>query len=210
MELLARLLGGNERVKIMRYFLHHEDVIVSLANVSEKTKSKVQIVRKEIAALTAIGFIEKKKTRTVVATTSSGKKITARVKEISGYGLNKDFPHNQALKDLLFDFELLDKRELAARFKVIGRIKLFVVAGVFMGEEKSRVDILIVGEAINRQKAEKLFETLSAELGREVVYSVMDVEEYEYRYKMYDKFVRDIIEMPHEKVVDKVSNKILV
>lgn len=210
MELLARLLGGNERVKIMRYFLHHEEVIVSLANISEKTKSKVQLVRKEIAALSAIGFIEKKKTRTVVATTSSGKKISARVKEINGYGLNKDFPHNQALKDLLFDFELLDKRELASRFKVIGRIKLFVVAGVFIGEEKSRVDILIVGEAINRQKAEKIFENLSAELGREVVYSVMDVEEYEYRYKMYDKFVRDIMEMPHEKVVDKVSNKIMM
>jgi hypothetical protein len=33
----------------------------------------------------------------------------------------------------------------------------------------------------------------------------MDVEEYEYRMKMYDKFVRDIIEMPHETVIDKIK-----
>lgn len=210
MELLARLLGGAERVKIMRFFLHHEDVIVSLQNVADKTKSKATLVRKEIGALASIGFIEKKRTRTVVATTGSGKKVSTKVKEINGYGLNKDFPHNQALKDLLFDFELLDKRELATRFKQTGRIKLFFVAGVFIGEEKSRVDILLVGEAINRAKAEKIFDTLSAELGRDVVYSIMDVEEYEYRSKMYDKFVRDIVDMPHERVIDKLTSKIIV
>lgn len=187
----------------MRYFLHHEDNIVSLYEITLKTKSKSTLVRKELAILSAIGFIEKRKARTVV-TTGTGKKATSKMKEVNGYKLNTLFPHNQALKDLLFDFHLLDKRELAARFKVIGRIKLFVVAGVFIGDIKSRVDLLIVGEAINRAKAEKILEILSSELGRDVVYSIMDVEEYEYRFKMYDKFVRDIKEMPHEMVIDKL------
>ena len=130
MELLARLLGGTERVKIMRFFLHHEDAIVSLHDISEKTKSKSAATRKELAVLSSIGFIEKKKTRTVT-TSGSGKKATSKVKEVVGFKLNTEFPHNQALKDLLFDFQLLDKRELANRFKVVGRIKLFIVAGVF-------------------------------------------------------------------------------
>lgn len=207
MELLIRLLGGAERVKIMRFFLHHDDVIVSAHDVINKTKSKAALARKELTTLSALGFLEKKKSRTVT-TVGTGKKTTSKVKEIIGFKLNTEFPHNQALKDLLFDFELLDKRELASRFKVIGRIKLFIVAGVFIGDEKSRVDILIVGEAIKRPKAEKLFEALSAELGREVVYAVMDVEEYEYRYKMYDRFVRDIVDLPHETIIDKLSQKL--
>lgn len=206
MELLSRLLGGGDRVKIMRFFLHHEDLIISLHDISEKTKSKSALVRKELTALTSIGFIEKKRARMVVQS-GSKKKQTSKVEEVTGYKLNTSFPHNQALKDLLFDFQSLDKRELALRFKLIGRIKLFVVAGVFIGDEKSRVDIFIVGEAIKRPKAEKVFENLSAELGREVVYSIMDVEEYEYRYKMYDKFVRDILEMDHEKVIDKLREQ---
>jgi hypothetical protein len=204
MELLSRLLGGTERVKIMRFFLHHEDQVVSLHDISEKTKSRSALIRKEITLLASIGFIEKKKTKTVV-TTGQGKKSVSKVKEVNGYKLNVDFPHNKALKELLFDFQSLDKRELASRFKLIGRIKLFIVSGVFIGETKSRLDVLIVGEAIKRPKAEKVFELLSAELGREVVYSIMDVEEYEYRMKMYDKFVRDIIEMPHETVIDKIK-----
>ncbi len=206
MELLARLLGGQERVKIMRYFLHHEDALVSLKDVSEKTKTKATVARKELTALSSIGFIEKKRTRTFV-TTGSGKKASSKVKEVTGFKLNPEFPHNQALKDLLFDFQLLDKRELANRFKIIGRLKLFIVSGVFIGSHQSRVDLLIVGEAIKRQKAEKVLEALSAELGRDVVYSLMDVEEYDYRYKMYDRFIRDIVDLPHEVVIDKLSPK---
>ena len=204
MELLAKLLGGSERVKIMRYFLHHEDAIVSLHDVSEKTKSKSSSARKELTLLSAVGFIEKKRTRTVVMV-GKGKKASSGVKEVNGYKLNPLFPHNKAFKELLFDFQLLDKRELALRFKAVGRIKLFLVAGVFIGEKKSRVDILLVGEAIKRPKAEKVFEMLSAEIGRDVVYSIMDVEEYEYRFKMYDKFIRDIMEMEHERVIDKMK-----
>lgn len=207
MELLTRLLGGAERVKIMRFFLHHEDAVVSLQTVADKTKSKGTLVRKELTALSAIGFIEKKRTRTVT-TSGTGKKAVSKVKEIVGFKLNTEFPHNQALKDLLFDFQLLDKRELANRFKPVGRIKLFSVAGVFIGDDKSRVDILMVGEAIKKPKAEKVFEALSAELGREVTYSIMDVEEYEYRYKMYDRFVRDIVDLPHETIIDKLSQKV--
>lgn len=202
MEILTRLLGGAERVKIMRFFLHHEDKIVTLNEVSEKTKTKTDLARKELSALLLLGFVEKKKTKVY---SSSSKKSSSKVKEVYGYKLNKSFPHNEALKALLFDFELLDKRELASRFRTVGRIKLFIVAGVFIGEEKSRADILLVGESINKQKAEKMFEALSAELGRDVLYSVMDVEEYEYRFKMYDKFVRDIIDSPHDRVIDRIT-----
>ena len=205
MELLSRLLGGIERVKIMRFFLHHEDRVASLREVAEKTKSKSTLVRRELTALSSIGFLEKRKTRTY---TSNGKKAS-KVKEVVGFKLNGDFPHNQALKDLLFDFELLDKRELASRFRPVGRIKLFIVSGVFIGGEKTRADILLVGEAIKKPKAEKLFDALSAELGREVIYSIMDVKEYEYRFKMHDKFVRDIIDAPHEAVIDKLTEKLL-
>lgn len=208
MELLAKLLGGQERVKIMRLFLHHDNALLSVVDVVKRTKSKTSTVRKELGALLSIGFIEKKKNRTVTLV-GKGKKAKPKVKEIVSYTLNNDFPHNEALKDLLFDFGLLDKRELATRFKAIGRIKMFVVAGVFIGDSKSRVDIMIVGENIKKQKADKVVEALSAELGRDITCSVMDVEEYEYRFKMYDKFVRDILDFPHETVIDKLTEKLI-
>ena len=207
MEQLAKLLGGTERVKVMRLFLHHVDAILSVKDIIEKTKSKSTYVRKEINALSSIGFLEKQKKRSY-SMTGSGKKSKQVIKETIGYKLNTEFPHNQALRDLLFDFESVDKKELANRFKQIGRIKMFVVAGIFVGNSDSRVDVLVVGEALKRQKVEKVFETLASELGRELEYSIMDLEEFEYRFKMYDKFIRDILDMPHEKVIDKISKKV--
>lgn len=209
MELLAKLLGGNERVKIMRLFLHHGNALLSYEDVAHKTKSKIQVARKEIATLLSIGFLEKKKNK-VVVNVGKGKSAKSKVKEITSFSLNGEFPHNEALKDLLFDFILLDKQQLAARFRHVGRIKLFVLSGVFIGDPKSRVDILIVGEGIKKINSDKIIDMLGAELGRDVVCAIMDVEEYEYRFKMYDKFVRDILELPHETVIDKINQKLLV
>lgn len=206
MEQLAKLLGGTDRVKIMRLFLHHQDVILSLKDITEKTKSKGVAVRKEVTLLLSIGFLEKKKSR-VYSTVGKGKKAKSVIKEVLGYKLNGEFSHNQALRDLLFDFETVDRKDLVNRFKAIGRIKLFIVSGIFVGSRESRVDMLIVGEGLKRPKAEKAFELLASELGRDVIYSIMDVEEYEYRVKMYDKFVRDIIDMPHERIIDKINKK---
>lgn len=189
----------------MRFFLHHEDQLFAANDVIEKTKSKSVSAKKELTALAAMGFIEKKRAKMVV--TTGAKQKTSRIKEVNGYKLNGEFPHNEALKELLFDFQLVDKKELASRFKTLGRIKLFVVAGIFINDPKSRLDILLIGEAIKKPKAEKIFEGISAEVGREVIYSIMDVDEYEYRIKMYDKFIRDVMEMPHEKVVDKISRE---
>lgn len=206
MELLGKLFGGTDKVKIMRFFLHNSDDVVNVNKIAEKTKCKSAIVRKELSNLASVGFIEKKKSKVYVVS-SKTKKGAQQTKEIVGFKLNNNFPYNDSLRDLLFDFEAIDKKELANRFKHIGRIKKFIVAGLFIGDEKSRVDILIVGEAINKTKAEKVFDLLSSETGRDLVFSVMDVEEFDYRYKMYDKFIRDILEMPNEIVIDKLTKQ---
>jgi hypothetical protein len=201
MDILAKLLGGYDRVKIMRYFLHAEDEAIDLDSLALKVKSKIPLVRGELNALVALGFLEKRKGKTAVPV---GKDGETKIKEAVLYSLCQNFPHVDALKDLLFDFKRLDKKEIVARFKHVGRIKLFVLGGVFVDSVKSRVDILIVGEAVHVQKAEKLIDILSSELGRPLTSAIMDTEEFEYRRKMYDKFIGDIFVMDHEVVVDKL------
>ena len=202
MELLAKLLGGYDRVKIMRFFLHQSDLQIDAESLTLKVKGKLLLIRKELLTLTSIGFLEKKKGRAEVP---SDKKGGTKMKEAVLFKVNENFPHNNALKDLLFDFKNIDKKEIAARFKHVGRIKLFVLAGVFVESDKSRVDIMIVGEALNKQKVDKLIEALSAELGRVVTVALMDTEEFEYRRKMYDKFIGDIFVMEHDLVINKLK-----
>ena len=61
---------------------------------------------------------------------------------------------------------------------------------------------------MNKAKADKILDVLSAELGRTLSMSFMDTEEFEYRRKMYDKFIGDIFVMDHEVVIDKLQKSL--
>jgi len=76
-----------------------------------------------------------------------------------------------------------------------------VVAGVFTKNEDSRVDLLIVGDKMKRAKIEAGIRRLEAEIGTELVYAVFETKEFIYRLSMYDKLVRDILDFPHEVLI---------
>lgn len=202
MDVLAKLLGGYDRVKIMRYFLFEGNEPVDHFSLAYHIKGKNDVVRKEVTALTSIGFLEKRKGKANVVMNKKGE---TKPREAVIYSLAPEFPHTNALKELLFDFKNIDKKEIAARFKQVGRIKLFVLAGIFVDSEKSRVDILLVGESLYEDRVQKVVDTLSAEMGRPVHISFMDTDEFEYRRKMYDKFIGDIFVMDHEVVINKIG-----
>ncbi len=205
MELLAKLLGGYERVKIMRFFLHQTETQIDASSLSQKVKGRLPNVRKELMSLASLGFLEKRKGKAPVIV---GKKGETKIKEAVLFKLNSAFPHNEALKELLFDFKNIDKKEIANRFKQVGRIKLFVLAGVFVESDKLRVDVFIVGESLKKTMADKVLDGLSAELGRTLTSSLMDTEEFEYRRKMYDKFVGDVFVLDHEIIIDKLKGNL--
>ena len=92
----------------------------------------------------------------------------------------------------------LDKEELLHNFKKVGQVKLIIVSGVFIKSDGSRVDLLVVGNKLKKSKIEKEIRKIEAEIGMELVYAVFDTKEFIYRLNMYDKLVRDILDYPHE------------
>ena len=76
-----------------------------------------------------------------------------------------------------------------------------MVSGVFIKNKDTRVDLLIVGDKIKKSKVEEEVRKLEAEIGTELVYVVFDTKEFIYRLDMYDKLVRDILDFPHEVIL---------
>ena len=75
---------------------------------------------------------------------------------------------------------------------------MIIISGVFIKNHDSRVDLLIVGDKMKRGKIEEGVKRLEAEIGAELTYAVFDTKEFIYRLNMYDKLVRDILDYPHE------------
>jgi DNA-binding MarR family transcriptional regulator len=194
METLAKLFGGQARVKIMRLFLLNDSYTFSIEDIASRSRVTKPNTRREVNALSAMGFIKQK---IVMREGSRGSK-----KKVLAYYLNTSFQYLEAVRDLLVDPNLLVEEGLVQRFKQVGKIKLMVVSGVFIGNSESRVDVLIVGDKLKKNILQQVMKGLEAEIGKELDYVVFDTEEFKYRLDMYDKLVCDIIDLPHLKLID--------
>ena len=206
MEVLTKLFGSAARVKIIRLFLFSPGVPYERREVGRRSKVNPAATRREIHNLLSIGFLrtkqfvreEKKK---------KGKKIVVKKKKIDGWELNTNFSHVHSLRSLLLDFQSFDKDSLVETFKKVGRIKLLLISGVFLNDPSSRVDLLLVGDNLKKNKFEGLMRLLEAEIGKELSYAIFETADFKYRLGMYDKLVRDIIDFPHERLIDKLNLK---
>lgn len=201
---LEKLLGSQEKVKLIRMFLANRDTLFQVEDIVKLAKLKSEKVRKELNNLIAANLIIKSKERMAKLPANSKSKKLA-IKEYTCYKLNPSFRFINSLTDLMFDFKNANTDVLYDRFKQIGRTKLFIVSGVFLGEDKSRADIMYVGEGIKKNVADKVISDLRAELGRELDIVIFDLEEFNYRYKMFDRFVRDLLAGNHVKIVNKLN-----
>lgn len=227
MDTLTGLIGSVERIKLLRLFMAKSDRTLSVSDIMESAQMTESQVKREIDYLYEIKFLEKQKhTPSLIVEEKSDKEsddisfpfsskkskakkiLKPKTRDNSGYIMTKKFPHRDALYDLLFNFEALTDDEIYAQIKPIGRIKLLVRAGIFVGSERKRVDLLIVGEPVDKDIAVEVFSEFEAILGTEITYAIMDVDEYKYRENMCDKFIEDIRLYPHVVVIDRLTGVI--
>lgn len=126
----------------------------------------------------------------------------------SKYVLNRNFQFIQELRDLILKSSPAEKEEITDRLSKIGRIKLAVIAGAFLDRENPQnapTDLFVVSDYLDRRKFGGFLKYLEAETGGEIRFVVMEKEEFTYRLSMFDRFVRVLLEGPHEKLINKLG-----
>ncbi len=193
MEILGKILGNSARVKILRLFLLNKSRGFKNRDVTLRSRVSADAVRRELKLLSSVSFIKK---RSVVA---------------PEWYFNYSFKYAKELEDLLVRSDSLNKQKFLGNFKNVGKVKLLVVSGIFIKNEDSRVDLLIVGDKLKRGKIDRGVRRLEAEIGTELTYAVFNTKEFIYRLNMYDKLIRDILDYPHEVLlqVKELSTQVL-
>lgn len=214
MDTLSKLFGSQARVKILRLFLLNPLEVFDAAMVAEKSKVRLTDTRRELSLLKSAGVIaDKIFTKEVISRRGSKKarpsstKATAgnAKKRVSGYQLKTTFPLLAPLKNLIVSETPLNRDEIAGRFKGVGKIKLLAVSGIFLDEPDARVDVLIVGDNLKKRAIENALKSIEAEVGKELSYGALETAEFMYRISVYDKFVRDVLDFRHDRVIDKLG-----
>lgn len=203
MNTLAKLFGGPAPVRAMRLFLLNPDRPFELSDVAKKAIISSRVARAELARLLEAGLIKRISFFTEIP--EKAKKGKIKKKRVSGFVLDQSFGHLYALRMLLFGADIVDKRDVVSRLQKVGKIKLIVLAGIFLRDDDGRIDLLVVGDGLSGKRLEHALRAIESDIGKELRYAAMDTKEFHYRLGMYDKFIRDVFDCPHEKLVDRIG-----
>lgn len=198
MEVLSKLFGSADRIKIMRLFILNPEASFQLKEISVRSKVNSGRAQGELNLLKEAGMLKQK---TVYVEGSRGRK-----KAMASWFLNQGFTFLNPLKQLLFNIEPFKKEEVIRRFRNIGRVKVIIIAGIFIQNEDSRADLLIVGDELRKGTIEKAIKSMEAEIGKELSYGVFETDDFRYRVSVCDKFVRDVLDFPHKKILNKLED----
>ncbi|MEI6494753.1 MAG: Rrf2 family transcriptional regulator [bacterium] len=186
MDILGKLLGNPNRVKTIRLFLFNPDLALTAKDVAKRSKVSLALIRKELRGLRESGFIKEKR--------------SVR----GGYQLNKEFPFQAQLR-ILFNVEVFENREkIVKRFKNCGRIRSLIISGIFLEDGDGKVDLVVIGDKLKRTPIENAVRAIEAEIGKELTYAVLETKDFIYRLHSGDKFVRDVLDFEHKRLIDKL------
>lgn len=203
--ILEKLFGSSARVKIIRLFLFNPEVLFTPGIISRRAKVIPPAVRRELALLKSINLVKQKEVVVDNVVKLKKGKIKNKKKKVQGVALNPSFPFLQAFRNLIISTAPVDRKKLVKDINKVGRVKLLILSGVFTQNNNSRTDLFLVGNAIKEGKLERALKNIEAEIGREITYAVLSTDDFLYRLGMYDRFVRDVLDYPHEKVINKLN-----
>lgn len=154
-----------------------------------------------------IGLLKNKKEFIDTLVKLKNGKVKNKKKKIEGIGLNEFFPLLEPLRNLFLDAVIFDKEKMIKSLKSSGDIKIIILSGIFMSPVGigGQVDLLLVGDKVKKVKLDNVLRKIERDLGREISFVLFDTKEFLYRFSMYDKFLRDVFDSPHEKALNMLK-----
>lgn len=204
MDILEKLFGSAAKVKIIKLFLFNPESAFDSSETAERAKVSRVVTRKEIDNLEKIGFL-KQKFYTKEVKRQKNRTIQIFRKRVNGWTLDNKFPYIEAIKAFLSNINPFKHREIVDRISRAGKIQLLIISGIFIKDPDSRADLLVVGDNMKQNQLDHIIKTIESEIGMEIRYAVFETPEFNYRYSIFDKFIRDILDYPHEKIINKLN-----
>lgn len=201
METLEKLFGGAAIVKILRLFLMNQDEIIEKKDIEKRAKVKPSESTRELKMLEEIGLVKQK------SFFKDKKYKSGKVKKVREKGYIVDSQHRLfiPLQSLMVKNTPMSSKTMVDKLGKHGKIKLVVVSGIFIQDPDSRVDLLVVGDSLKEKSLKNTMSLIESEIGKQIRYAMFETADFEYRLGVYDRLVRDILDYPHQIVLDKIG-----
>lgn len=191
--MVEQLFGSKTRVKLLQLFYQNPNRSFYVREITRKIDEQINSVRRELANLLSAGIISSDTTNNRLY-----------------YEVNQKYEHYDAFRSIFGGVKgsgsgkkaKTAKAEAGDDFKALGKVDLLVYTGWFTRDESAGIDLLIVGDT-NSHALDKYIADLERKEGRDVRYTAMTLEDFNYRRQIKDRFVANILDAKKQIVVDK-------
>jgi predicted transcriptional regulator len=187
-DVFSELFGSKEKARLIRYFLFNTKASLTARELAQKTELKAVDVRQALRSLGKVDFVSERMR-----------------KRRKYYILNDKFPYISQLLALFSASNTLEQCKNLSRLRKSMAVKYAAVSGLFTGDEKAAVDIFIVVSDVRRARIDQAIRAIEAEVGKEIRYVLLDIEEFRYRIEMLDRFLKDFFECNYEEIVNRIA-----
>lgn len=165
------------RVKVLQAFLSNPGEMYYVRQLVRKTKEEINAVRRELKRMEKRGMVKREDRA-----------------NRAYYIFNTNYQFYPELLHLVAKTTGLGKAIIENKNKM-GRIKYAMLSGHFVKRKphkQTEVDMLIVGDIVLPQVA-LVVKNTEAELDREINYTAMEEEEFEFRKRRKDPFIQRVL-----------------
>ena len=175
---LGDIITSKVRIKILELFFSNLDEMYHVRGIVREIKEEINAVRRELTRLEGAGLLKKE---------PRGNRIY--------YWVRPDYPLFGDMISVVSKSTGLGRAIIENRNK-IGKLISVMFSGRFVrGKSRKReedVDILVVGEVVLPELA-TIIRAEESKRGKEINYTVMSKEEFEFRKKRRDPFLLGIL-----------------
>jgi len=172
------IITSKVRIKILELFFSNLKELYHVRGIVREVDEEINAVRRELTKLEADGILRKE---------PRGNRIY--------YSIRSEHPFFGDLVSMVAKTTGLGKSIIDNKNK-IGKISVIMFSGKFVREKNKKhdedVDILVVGEVVLPELA-SIIRTEESKRGREINYTVMSREEFDFRKKRRDPFLLGIL-----------------
>jgi len=204
---IEQLFGSKTRVKLLQLFYANPNRSFYVREITRKVDEQINSVRRELSNLLSIGIItsdannnrlyyevnQKFKYYLPLAQIFGGLKAApAPASKKSGAKSTAEEPRIAAVGP---------EHPMAKGLRGTGRVDLALLTGQFTRDELSGVDLLVVGD-INQSKLDRFMEELEKAENKELRYTSMPLDTYQYRVQINDRFITNVLGAKKQVIIN--------
>lgn len=183
--MLSDLITSRVRVKILTLLLTDPDKMYHVREIVRQTKEEINAVRRELQLMEKRGIVSKE----------------PRANRLY-YNFRKTYPLYFELLELIAKTTGMGGEMLKNRAK-LGKVKYIMMSGGLirgLPRDPNSVDLLVVGIVVLPEMAQ-IIRNEEAKRGREINYTVMTEEEFNFRKKRRDPFILTVLGGPRLMII---------